>query len=34
VYAEVARTALAEGDPESTGTPDPAEIVARLSRGA
>jgi 3-hydroxyisobutyrate dehydrogenase-like beta-hydroxyacid dehydrogenase len=34
VYAEVARTALAEGDPESTGTPGPAEIVARLSRGA
>jgi 3-hydroxyisobutyrate dehydrogenase-like beta-hydroxyacid dehydrogenase len=34
VYADVARTALAEGDPESTGTPDPAEIVARLSRGA
>jgi hypothetical protein len=32
VYAEVARTALAEGDPESTGTPEPAEIVARLRR--
>jgi 3-hydroxyisobutyrate dehydrogenase-like beta-hydroxyacid dehydrogenase len=32
VYAEVARTALAEGDPESTGTPEPAEIVARLGR--
>ena len=34
VYAEVARTALAQGDPESTSSPDPAEIVARLSRGA
>jgi 3-hydroxyisobutyrate dehydrogenase-like beta-hydroxyacid dehydrogenase len=32
VYAEVALTALAEGDPESTGTPEPAEIVARLGR--
>jgi 3-hydroxyisobutyrate dehydrogenase-like beta-hydroxyacid dehydrogenase len=30
VYADVAKTALADGDPESTGTPSPAEIVAKL----
>jgi 3-hydroxyisobutyrate dehydrogenase-like beta-hydroxyacid dehydrogenase len=34
VYAEVARTALADGDPESTGALSPAETVARLERHA
>jgi 3-hydroxyisobutyrate dehydrogenase-like beta-hydroxyacid dehydrogenase len=30
VYAEIARTALADGDPESTGALPAAEVVARL----
>ena len=30
VYADVAKTALADGDPESIGTPTPDEIVAKL----
>ncbi|GIE98531.1 NAD(P)-dependent oxidoreductase [Paractinoplanes rishiriensis] len=32
VYAEIARTDLATGDPETTGSLPPAEVVARLSR--
>jgi 3-hydroxyisobutyrate dehydrogenase-like beta-hydroxyacid dehydrogenase len=32
VYAEIAKTALAEGDPESTGGLTPAEVVARLGQ--
>jgi len=32
VYAELATTALADGHPESTGTPTPAEMVALLAR--
>jgi 3-hydroxyisobutyrate dehydrogenase-like beta-hydroxyacid dehydrogenase len=32
VYADIARTALADGDPETTGALPPAEIVSRLAR--
>jgi 3-hydroxyisobutyrate dehydrogenase-like beta-hydroxyacid dehydrogenase len=32
VYADIARTALADGDPETTGSLPAAEIVARLER--
>jgi 3-hydroxyisobutyrate dehydrogenase-like beta-hydroxyacid dehydrogenase len=34
VYADVAESELADGDPESAGALDPAEIVARLQRRA
>lgn len=34
VYAQVAKTALADGDPESTGSLSPAQVVAKLERQA
>jgi 3-hydroxyisobutyrate dehydrogenase-like beta-hydroxyacid dehydrogenase len=32
IYAQLATTALADGDPESTSAPTPAEVVAKLER--